>query len=81
MRRDLLTSGELEWMVRDDGLSGLTSTPPIFEKVIVGSTDYDEALAELRGASAPDAKAPTRPWRSPTCMGPSTSFARSAMRR
>jgi transaldolase/glucose-6-phosphate isomerase len=56
MRRALLTSGELERMVRDDGLGGLTSNPSIFEKAIVGSTDYDAALAELRGASAPDAK-------------------------
>jgi transaldolase / glucose-6-phosphate isomerase len=56
MRRALLTSGELERMVREDGLSGLTSNPSIFEKAIVGSTDYDEALAELRGPSAPDAK-------------------------
>jgi hypothetical protein len=55
MRRALLTSGELERMVREDGLSGLTSNPSIFEKAIVGSTDYDEALAELRGPSAPDA--------------------------
>jgi transaldolase / glucose-6-phosphate isomerase len=56
MRRALLTSGELERMVREDGLSGLTSNPSIFEKAIVGSTDYDEALAELRGPSTPDAK-------------------------
>ncbi len=56
MRRALLTSGELERMVREDGLSGLTSNPSIFEKAIVGSTDYDEALAELRGPSVPDAK-------------------------
>jgi len=56
MRRALLRSGELERMVREDGLSGLTSNPSIFEKAIVGSTDYDDALAELRGASLPDAK-------------------------
>jgi transaldolase len=30
MRRALLTSGELERMVREDGLSGLTSNPSIF---------------------------------------------------
>ena len=53
MRRALLTSGELERMVREDGLSGLTSNPSIFEKAIVGSTDYDDALAELRGALGP----------------------------
>jgi len=56
MRRALLRSGELERMMREDGLSGLTSNPSIFEKAIVGSTDYDDALAELRGPSAPDAK-------------------------
>ncbi|HEY5260641.1 MAG TPA: transaldolase family protein, partial [Solirubrobacteraceae bacterium] len=56
MRRALLTSGELERMVREDGLSGLTSNPSIFEKAIVGSTDYEAALAELRGTSGLDAK-------------------------
>ena len=56
MRRALLTSGELERMAREDGLGGLTSNPSIFEKAIVGSTDYDDALAELRGPSAPDPK-------------------------
>ena len=56
MRRALLTSGELERMVREDGLSGLTSNPSIFEKAIVGSTDYDPALAELRGTSGLDVK-------------------------
>jgi transaldolase len=55
IRRALLTSGEFERMVRVDGLSGVTSNPSIFEKAIVGSTDYDEALADLRAgfSSAP----------------------------
>jgi transaldolase / glucose-6-phosphate isomerase len=60
IRRGLLTSGEFERMVREDGLSGVTSNPSIFEKAIVGSTDYDEALAEARAATphgdAPDPK-------------------------
>jgi transaldolase/glucose-6-phosphate isomerase len=56
MRRALLTSGELERMAREDGLSGLTSNPSIFEKAIVGSTDYDEALGELRGTPGLDVK-------------------------
>ncbi|MGI8557893.1 MAG: bifunctional transaldolase/phosoglucose isomerase [Solirubrobacteraceae bacterium] len=51
IRRALLTSGELERMVREDGLSGLTSNPSIFEKAIVGSSDYDDALAEMRASS------------------------------
>ncbi len=57
IRRALLASGEFERMVREDGLSGLTSNPSIFEKAIVGSTDYDAALAEVRGSSAQDLKA------------------------
>ncbi len=56
IRRALLTSGEFERMVCEDGLSGLTSNPSIFEKAIVGSTDYDAALADVRGSSARDLK-------------------------
>jgi transaldolase / glucose-6-phosphate isomerase len=58
IRRGLLTSGEFERMVREDGLSGVTSNPSIFEKAIVGSTDYDEALAEVRAISVLDGRAP-----------------------
>ncbi len=39
IRRNLLTSGELRWLVDEDGLSGVTSNPTIFEKAIAGSTD------------------------------------------
>ena len=47
IRRSLLTSGELEQMVKEDGLKGVTSNPAIFEKAITGSTDYAEWLEEL----------------------------------
>jgi transaldolase/glucose-6-phosphate isomerase len=56
IRRALLTSGELERMVREDGLSGLTSNPSIFEKAIAGSTDYDTALTDARRAGGQDVK-------------------------
>ena len=46
MRRGLLASGELRRLI-DQGVSGLTSNPTIFEKAIAGSTDYDEALVTL----------------------------------
>jgi transaldolase / glucose-6-phosphate isomerase len=55
IRRALLTSGEFERMVREDGLSGLTSNPSIFEKAIVGSTDYDQALGQVPPGLAPKA--------------------------
>jgi transaldolase/glucose-6-phosphate isomerase len=47
IRRSLIESGELERMVREDSLRGVTANPSIFEKAILGSPDYDEELAEL----------------------------------
>ncbi len=48
IRRQLVTSGELA-RLRDEGISGVTSNPTIFEKAVSGSTDYDEALVRLAG--------------------------------
>jgi len=48
IRRSLITSGELEALVDDDGLKGVTSNPAIFEKAITGSSDYADWLDELR---------------------------------
>jgi transaldolase/glucose-6-phosphate isomerase len=45
IRRNLITSGELKTMIEQDGLKGITSNPAIFEKAIVGSSDYADALA------------------------------------
>jgi transaldolase/glucose-6-phosphate isomerase len=56
IRRSLLTSGELERMVAVDGLRGMTSNPSIFAKAIAGSSDYAEAIAELRQSGPMDAK-------------------------
>jgi transaldolase/glucose-6-phosphate isomerase len=52
IRRNLLTSGELKRLVEEDGLSGVTSNPTIFEKAITGSTDYDAALRTLLAGPA-----------------------------
>jgi transaldolase / glucose-6-phosphate isomerase len=49
IRRSLITSGELERLMREDSLRGVTSNPAIFEKAILGSTDYDAQVAELAG--------------------------------
>ncbi|MDY6892425.1 MAG: bifunctional transaldolase/phosoglucose isomerase [Chloroflexota bacterium] len=50
IRRGLFTSGELQQFI-DQGISGVTSNPTIFEKAIVGSTDYDDVLlASARSA-------------------------------
>jgi transaldolase / glucose-6-phosphate isomerase len=47
IRRTLITSGELERMIREESLRGVTSNPAIFEKAILGSTDYDDQIEEL----------------------------------
>ena len=49
IRRNLITSGELERLVREDSLRGVTSNPAIFEKAILGSAEYDEQIASLAG--------------------------------
>src|SRR5215471_1455537 len=46
IRRGLLRSGALAGLV-EKGVRGLTSNPTIFEKAIVASTDYEEALRKL----------------------------------
>ena len=52
IRRHLITSGELTRLVEQDGVSGVTSNPAIFEKAIAGSTDYAATL-EAAGRRAP----------------------------
>ncbi len=47
IRRDILENGELERLVRQDGVTGVTSNPAIFQKAIGESTDYDEELRAL----------------------------------
>jgi transaldolase/glucose-6-phosphate isomerase len=47
IRRSLITGGELQRLVKEDGLRGVTSNPAIFEKAIAGSTDYDDAVRAL----------------------------------
>lgn len=40
----LLVGGELERLIRDDGISGVTSNPAIFEKAIAKHAEYDAAI-------------------------------------
>jgi transaldolase len=45
--RDLVQSGQLATLIRDDSLQGMTSNPTIFEKAIAGSDLYDEDIRRL----------------------------------
>ena len=48
--RSLIQSGELQSLVDNDGLRGMTSNPAIFEKAISGSDDYRDQLRALHAA-------------------------------
>ncbi|MHB0926314.1 MAG: transaldolase [Gallionellaceae bacterium] len=54
IERALLLNGGLEQLIRDDGISGVTSNPAIFEKAIARHAEYDAAIALLarRGLGA-----------------------------
>ncbi len=56
IRRDLLKGGELQRLIAQDGLRGMTSNPAIFEKAIAGSTQYQDFLDSLASRSDLDAK-------------------------
>src|SRR5664279_2713662 len=47
IRRDLITSGKLRRLIKEDGLRGMTSNPSIFEKAIAESHIYDKDISEI----------------------------------
>src|ERR1700675_377995 len=42
--RRFIAEGGLKKLIEQDGLTGVTSNPSIFEKAIAGSADYDSSL-------------------------------------
>ena len=55
IQRGIIKNGELQELIDENGILGVTSNPSIFEKAIAGSTDYDEDILKLvsQGADAP----------------------------
>ena len=47
LSRDLIQSGELERMMREDAVVGITSNPTIFQKAISSGEAYDAQLREV----------------------------------
>ena len=47
IQRDILKNGEVAKMIKEDGLTGMTSNPAIFEKTISEHDDYDDAIKQL----------------------------------
>jgi len=57
LSRDLLTSGRLAELARDDGVQGVTSNPAIFHQAIQHDPGYQAALPLLRTThAAPEAR-------------------------
>ncbi len=57
IRRDLFASGKLKSLIDDDGISGVTSNPSIFEQAIAHSDEYQDAIMAFAGRADVDAKA------------------------
>jgi transaldolase len=47
IRRNIILNGDLQKLIDQDGLCGITSNPSIFEKAIAGSNDYTDLLTQL----------------------------------
>src|SRR5437588_1197971 len=45
--RQIQRSGTLARYIDEDGITGVTANPTIFEKAIAGSHDYDDTIREL----------------------------------
>jgi transaldolase len=56
LSRELLRTGELERMTREDAVVGVTSNPTIFQKAIAGGNAYDEQLKQLLDEGETDLK-------------------------
>ncbi|MFN8374232.1 MAG: transaldolase [Anaerolineae bacterium] len=54
IERSLIESGELQRMINEDGVLGVTSNPTIFEKAISGSSAYDVQIKDLLSEDATD---------------------------
>jgi len=57
LSRGLIGNGDLERLVANDGLAGMTSNPSIFEKAIGHGTDYDASLQAAEAEGDHDANA------------------------
>jgi len=57
IRRDLLQGGELQRLIEEDGLRGMTSNPAIFEKAVADSNLYQDFLDSFSRRHDLDAKA------------------------
>ena len=48
IHRKLIISGDLQRLIEEDGVRGMTSNPAIFEKAIVDSHEYDQDIQSMK---------------------------------
>lgn len=51
--RAMLDDGELQRRIAGDAVTGVTSNPTIFANAIIGSSEYDDELHQLKSAGTP----------------------------
>src|SRR3977135_2259788 len=56
LSREILETGKLENMMREDAVVGVTSNPTIFQKAIAEGDRYDEQLKEILEGGEEDPK-------------------------
>src|SRR4051795_9161502 len=56
LSREILQTGKLERMMRDDAVVGVTSNPTIFQKALAEGDRYDDLLKEVVAAGETDPK-------------------------
>ena len=80
IRRAFIDSGELQGLIDDGWISGLTSNPTIFGRAIAGSTDYDDELRAIAAAGTATRTRPSSGSPAPTSAAPPTPSSRSTRR-
>ncbi|THD70969.1 transaldolase [Phenylobacterium sp.] len=56
LHQDILATGELKRLIADDGVTGLTSNPSIFEKAIGDGSSYDARIGQLAASGGTETK-------------------------
>ena len=51
LARELISSGTLKQLIKEDGISGITSNPTIFYKAISSDKNYQQDLAQLKSSN------------------------------
>ena len=49
LSREMLESGQLAELMKDDAVTGVTSNPTIFQKALAEGTRYDKQMKDLLG--------------------------------